>query len=157
MSDENVLLLVIGAVLVLGVGGFAISNCAQSANSAATVVHEEFDAKPLLEKYRYFKRVAAAIEAREADISLIEARTVLTRTTYGTDATKWPRDVREVVAQDQDAEVAMKLSFNKMAAEYNAAMSDKTKAFMNIGEFPKGWPENERVPLRREYAEYKLH
>ena len=60
--------------VLIGIASFIISNISKSANSVANVIHDEFDAGPLLEKYRYFKRVAASIEAKEADIMVIESR-----------------------------------------------------------------------------------
>ena len=143
------------AVIVLGVFGFVLRNCGRAAQDAADVAHEEYGAHGLLEKYRYFKRTAAAIEAKQADIEIMQRRVGDLQKTYGQDALKWPRDVRETYAQDRDSSVAFKLSFNKLASEYNAAMSDKFKAFVS-GDLPQGWPENEKVPLKREFATYKI-
>lgn len=133
---------------------FSIVHCGVA--ETAQVVDNEVGPQALLDKYRYFKRTAAAIEARQADIEIMQKRADDTQNTYGKDASKWPRDVRESHAQDRDSAMALKLSFNKMAAEYNAAMSDRFKAFLNVGDMPRGWPENEKIPLKREYATYKV-
>ena len=145
-----ILLLVVAG---LGAVSFALSTCGE----AATVAREELGAKALLAKYRYFKRVAATLDARAADIAVMEASAAEARQTYGADPERWPRDVRERVSMDRDSLVALKMSFNSLAAEYNAAMADAFKRFTNVGEMPAGWPEEDRQPLRREFATYKLH
>jgi hypothetical protein len=147
---------IIGMLVVAGAIGLIYNIAHNAVVETAQVVDNEVGPQALLDKYRYFKRMAAAIEARQADIEIMQKRADDTRQTYGSDASKWPRDVRESHAQDRDSAMALKLSFNKMAAEYNTAMSDRFKAFLNVGDMPKGWPENEKIPLKREYATYKV-
>lgn len=57
--------------------------------------------------------------------------------------------MRESFSQDEDALYELKASYNSLAA-------DETKRFMNRGDWPKGWPEDEKSPLKPEYAEYRL-
>lgn len=156
MRGANMFVLVIVVASCAVVGVTVIGNGCRTADDAVDVAHKEFDASALLEKYRYFKRLAASLEARQADIEVVSARAADARATYGVDASAWPRDVREAYAHDRDAVVALKLSFNKMAAEYNAAMADKFRAFTNVGDLPRGLPDGEKTALRREYVTYKV-
>jgi hypothetical protein len=123
----------------------------QYASKAAAVVAHEIDPALLQQKYEWFKNAHAALDAKVATIATYQARTVKLQKLYGTDAVKWPRDVREEWSLEASEEAGVIASYNTLAADYNAQMAKWNWRFTNISGLPQGATE----PLPREYAPYK--
>jgi hypothetical protein len=149
---------VIGFIFLFGVAitalGIFFRGCgvvSRMADDAANTTVKEFAPSAMLRKYAWFKDTAAALDAKKASIEVYEARFASTKTSYGADATKWPRDVRENLAQQLSEVAGIKASFNNLAAEYNADMVKfNWSVFERFGDAPKGAREN----LPREFKPY---
>lgn len=145
--------------VVLGLCAFMVVGCnAQRwANEATETTYQETRPLALLAKYRKFKSMAAQLDAKQANILASVASLEETKRTYGTDALKWPRDVREEMAQTRTELNDMKLAFNGLAADYNTAMADYTTRFCNVGKMPAGFPDTDQQALKPNYATYMVH
>lgn len=121
------------------------------ASDGLDVAQQELTPSALLKKYTWFKDAAAALDARHADIGVYETRAADAATTYGADASKWPRDVRESAAQARSELAGLKASYNTLAADYNAQMAKANWRFCNAGDLPAGAD----VPLPRSFRAYE--
>ena len=118
---------------------------------AAQVAQEEFGPRALLEKYEWFKDASAQLDKKIADISVYEQRLTSMNETYNNvSRLEWPREDREQYNIWASEVAGVRASYNSLAAEYNSAMAQVHKAFINIGKMPEGGFEN----LPREYREY---
>lgn len=133
--------------LVLGLVGSAFSWWGNAKQTA----FEQFSASALLKKYEWFKDAHAALDAKVATIKLYEQRLAHATRGYGTDHSKWPRDVREQTAIWESEQTGIVASYNDLAATYNAQMAKFNYRFANRGDLPAGASE----PLPREYAPYQ--
>lgn len=123
------IILIVALLLVMSVIGRGCSVL----NEAANVAQSELGPAALLKKYTWFKDAAASLDAKRADIAVYESM-----------ASKHGN------SELADSEVAgMKASYNRLAAEYNAAMSKINYRFCNVGDLPPG-----AEPLPREFRNY---
>lgn len=132
--------------LVLGHG------CSYVAETA-DVVHQEVAPDVLLKKYSWFKDASAHLDEMDANIQVFDARVKSVKETYGADASKWPRDVREQLALNSAELAGVKAAYNGLAADYNAAMAKIQWRFCNVGQLPSG---ADKV-LPREYRSYSTN
>lgn len=118
---------------------------------AAQVTKEEFGPRAMLEKYEWFKDVAAQLEKKQADIGVYERRITTMNETYkDLKRQDWPREDREQMNVWTSEVAGVKASYNTLAADYNAQMAKFNWSFANVGELPKG----AEVPLPREFKSY---
>ena len=140
----------IGIMAVLTVIGLAGRGCSV-VNEAAQVAQEEFGPRAMLQKYEWFKDVAATLEAKQADIKVYQGRISMLQEDYAGVARKdWPRSDREQMSIWRSEVAGVIASFNGLAAEYNAQMAKFNWSFANAGTLPKG----ATVPLPREFKRY---
>lgn len=143
-----VLLMLVGTGLsllgqVLGLFGGAV-------NSVAVVVQKEFYPEALLRKYEWFKDASAALDKKQADITIYDRRlTDLGEAYKGTARKDWPRDDREQYSIWASEAAGIRASYNQLASEYNSEMSKFNWRFTNVGDVPQGGK-----PLPREYRTY---
>lgn len=118
---------------------------------AAKVVQEEVGPRASLNKYMLLKEMHAQLSKKLADIKIAEARLTSLETAYkGVPRGQWPRDDREAYNQKEAELAGIKMSYNDLAAQYNAKMAEVNWAFANQGQLPQGATET----LPREYAPY---
>lgn len=143
--------LVVVGVTVLGVASCAVGLIGGAATNAAQVVRKEFYPDALLRKYEWFKDAAAALDKKQADMGVYDARLSALAADYKGVARKdWPRDDREQSAIWQSELAGVKASYNSLAADYNAEMVKFNWRFTNVGDVPQGGR-----PLPREYRPYQ--
>ena len=141
-------------LFIIGVASLFIADFAcAAASDVASTARQELSASVLLKKYSTFKDMHAALSSKQESIKLMEATFKTTWEDLDTPRSEWPRDERQQYSHDKAAVQGMKLSFNSLAAEYNAGMAKIHFAFCNIGELPKGASE----PLPREYVHYQVN
>jgi len=120
-------------------------------DDAFDTAYEEFKPSELLRKYEWFKNALASLDAKRADVKIMEARIKSIEETYDDTKRKdWPRDDRESYNLWQSELAGMKISYNSTAAEYNAQMAKLNWRFTNAGDLPKGATD----VLPREVREY---
>ena len=118
---------------------------------AARVTQEQFGPQALLSKYEWFKDASAALDKKQADIAVYDARFKALKEAYvNVPRAKWPRDDREQLSIWQSEVAGIKASYNDLASQYNAQMAKFNYRFANVGELPKGADK----PLPREYKTY---
>lgn len=121
------------------------------ANDASDTLYKETKASTLLKKYEYFKDVAAALDARQASIVILEGGLKSLVNSYeGEPRSKWAREDREDYNLKTQEIAGLKMSYNTLASEYNAAMAKANWAFCNVGDLPEGATN----PLPREFKPY---
>lgn len=119
--------------------------------NALEVARKEFYPDALLQKYEWFKDAAAALDKKQADIKVYEARiAALTADYEGVPRSKWPRDDREQSSIWASELAGVKASYNALAADYNSQMSKFNWRFTNAGDVPQGGQ-----PLPREFRPYE--
>ena len=132
---------------ILSVVGYALGWFSE----AGQVAQEQFGPRAALEKYEWFKDVAAQLEKKQADIAVYEGRlNELAKAYQNLPRQKWPREDREQYSTWSSEVAGIKASFNTLAAEYNAGMAKFNWSFANAGELPKGADK----PLPREFKQY---
>lgn len=143
--------LVCATLFALGIFARGCGVANSMLDDAARTAVKEFAPSAMLHKYEWFKDTAAVLDSKKADIDVYQARLDSTRTSYGADAGKWPRDVREQMAQNLAELAGIKAGFNALAAEYNAEMVKFNWAtFERFGDAPKG----AREALPRDFKPY---
>jgi hypothetical protein len=147
-----VLLLVLGmGGTILGTAFCALGLIGGAANNAAGVVQKEFYPDALLRKYEWFKDASAALDKKQADVRVYDARlTALIVANTGLKRSQWPRDDREQSSIWMSEEAGIKASYNQLASEYNSEMAKFNWRFTNVGDMPPG----ATTPLPREYKPY---
>jgi hypothetical protein len=139
----------LAAILIVMVALFATS--CRYADDASDTLFKETKASTLLKKYEYFKDVAAALDAKKADIGVYERKFQDLKDQYkGVPRKDWARDDRESYNTWSQEVAGIKLSYNKLCADYNAQMSKMNWSFCNVGTLPQGATE----PLPREFRQY---
>jgi hypothetical protein len=111
------------------------------------LVVNEFGPKAQFERYQKFKDLAAALDASQADIDMysarLEALEVIPRS-------KQDRLDKQEIQQVRAELIGVRSKYNRMAAEYNAAMAKINYRYANVGMLPEG-----AEPLPREYRVYE--
>jgi hypothetical protein len=131
-------------------------NALRWGSEASETVYQETRPLALLNKYRYFKKVAASLDSMQANIKTMDATQKTWEKRYANvPVEKWPMRVQEQYDQRLQELNALKANFNDLAATYNRAMSDLSWAFCNAGKMPAGFP-SDATALKRSYAEYIL-
>jgi hypothetical protein len=143
-------IIAIFAIFIIVIIGSCATMCNRVVSDTKETVYKEVSPQALLKKYEWFKNASAELDKKKADIDVFAARKASIAETYGKDATKWPRDVRETLAQSSTELAGIKSSFNSLAAEYNAQMAKINWRFCNIGDLPEG----ATVALPRDYKTY---
>lgn len=146
-ASIKIIALLVMLGLVFGGAKFACSYFGE----AADVAQEEFGPRALLRKYEWFKDAYAQLSAKRVNADRLNDSILDITTTYGADVTKWPRDVRQERAAAKSEFNGIKLSYNRLAAEYNAQMSKMNYRFTNAGMLPEGATD----PLPREAILYE--
>ena len=124
---------------------------ARLASRAAAVVEQQLDPAELLRKYEWFKEAAAALDKKQADVKVYDARRLAMAKGYeGVPRQDWPRDDREQYNLWESEVAGIKASYNALAAEYNASMAKVNWRFCNVGQLPRG----AETPLPREFKPY---
>lgn len=135
----------------VGLGACAIGLFSGAADNAAKVIQKEFYPDALLRKYEWFKDASAALDKKQADITVYDARLKFLNDQYvGLKRAEWPRDDREQSSIWQSELAGVKASYNSLAAEYNSEMVKFNYQFANLGELPRGGQ-----PVPREYRPYQ--
>lgn len=135
----------------LGLIGFVVGYPLGWFTETAQVAQEQFGPRASLEKYSWFKDVAAQLERKKADIAVYEGRIQAMQETYkSVPRQQWPREDREQVNVWSSEVAGVKASYNNLAADYNAQMAKFNWRFANVGDLPKGAD----VPLPREFKTY---
>lgn len=142
-------------IIMLGlliIGGFSIigKGC-WFAQRVEKVAMTEFDPVKLFERYEQFKDTYAALEAKRAGIQGTQTKIEHLESMYADVArTEWSRVDMQQHSQWVTEREGLVLSYNNLAAEYNAAMAKINYRFTNMGDLPKG----ATTPLPREVAPY---
>lgn len=142
--------------LLLGIIALPSAGCyAQRwANDAGETAYNELSPQALLQKYRYFKEMASQLDAKQANILSNQATMNSWEKRYGSDVSKWPRNVSDNYDQRLTEYNDLVMNYNNLAAEYNKAMSDLSYKFCNVGQMPAGLPPD-ATALSRSFASYK--
>lgn len=153
-TKGKVILVVVLFIILMVPLSLVIRSCnlaGKMADNAFDTAYEEFKPSELLRKYEWFKNTLASLDRKKADVKIMEARIKSMEETYGDTKRKdWPRDDRESYNLKQSELVGIKMSYNSLAAEYNAQMAKLNWRFTNAGDLPKG---STKV-LPREVREY---
>lgn len=136
-------------IIAVGILFSAIGMVTGWFGEAATVARQEFGPKAMLTKYEWFKDASAALDRKQANISVYQ-----TRLSVFTDMDRKEMDRIDKQQQAQWlAEVAgVKASYNMLASDWNSQISKfHWKPF--LGDLPPG---AEKL-LTKEYAPYETH
>lgn len=140
-----------GVVIVISL--IAIGSChfLNYANDAASTVSNEVAPSALLAKYTWLKEAHAQLDKKQADIKVMQSSMdSLTSQYQGVLRNKWARVDLDTWGQKSEELAGTKMSYNQLAAEYNAKMAEIQWRFTNVGMLPQGATET----LPREYAPY---
>lgn len=134
--------LVVGSCSTIAyVGGFF--------GEGATVVREEFGPRTSLKKYEWFKDAAAQLAKKSADIDVVNAQITQMREVPRIDMDRFDKEQLFQLIQERNG---ILMSYNQLAAEYNAAMAKVNYRYANLGELPEG---ADKV-LPRNFAEMRV-
>lgn len=148
MKNVLLLLLLVPLAGILAVGGCAGGWFVRAADVAA----EQVDPRRLLQEYERFKDQHASLSAKREGLGVLAARIDGLESAYeGESRSAWSRDDRQLHGQMTAELAGLKLSYNNLAATYNANMAKANYRFCNVGSLPQGASE----PLPREYAPYE--
>lgn len=111
-------------------------------NDTAKVIKQEFAPSALLEKYKYFKNLSAAIDTKRADIKVYEDEL--------SGLTKETKQDKEYFYQKRSEMMGLIAMHNQLCSEYNSAMAQFQFRFTNAGDLPASNLE----PLPREIRPY---
>lgn len=135
--------IIIGFIVVGSITGFF--------GDAASTAKREFQASTMLKRYEWFKDASSQLEKKVADIQVYEHKLKLLKEDYPkVSRSDWPRDDREqynIWISEMDG---IKMSYNSLASQYNAAMVKFNYRFTNVGDMPNGSSN----PLPKEYKPY---
>lgn len=141
--------LLIGAVSVAGIWG--VGTIFGWFGEVAQVAKEEFGPRAMLQKYEWFKNVAAELDKKKSDIQVYESRLTSMEADYdGIPRNQWDRTDKEQMSLWRTESAGVKASFNGLAAEYNAQMAKFNWSFANAGQLPQGATD----VLPREFRTY---
>jgi hypothetical protein len=144
-------MLAVMMMLILWGGIWAVGSVFGWFSEAAQVAKQEFGPKAMLTKYEWFKNASAALSAKQAGIGVLDERVKQIEADYqGVSRVKWDRTDKENVNLWRQEVAGLKLSYNNLAAEWNAQIS-KFNWRPFIGDLPPG---AEQV-LTKEFAPYK--
>lgn len=148
---EKVVLGGCAAVILSGMIVVASTVCGMG-GCLANKANEQFGVDASLEKYEWFKDVAARLDAKKASIQVSEARLDAMEKQYaGVPRKDWPRADLEQSNLWRSEVAGMKASFNDLAGQYNARMVKINHQYANVGDLPKGASD----PLPREFKPYE--
>lgn len=137
-----------GALVVFGLS-FFVFTCrivTRWTGEAASVAQEDLGPRALLGKYEWFKDAQAELSAKQASIGVLESRVGPFRSIGVENMDRFQLDR----FSQSDAELSgLILSYNNLAAEYNAQHAKINWAFADLGNVPAG-----SNPLEREHARY---
>lgn len=132
----------------LGTCGYAFNWCSKTAE----VVQDEVGPRALLDKYMWLKDAHAQLEKKQADIKVYQVGlNNISAQYYKIPRNKWAREDRDAYNIRSTEVAGVIASYNDLAAQYNAKMSEVNWKFTNVGDLPRGASE----PLPREYAPYR--
>lgn len=138
-------------VMLAGVALIAFGLCG-AGGCVLNKANEQFGVDASLEKYEWFKDVAARLDAKKASIQASESRLDAMDKQYaGTPRKGWPRADLEQSNLWRSEVAGMKASFNDLAGQYNARMAKENYRYANVGELPKG----AGLPMPRELKPYE--
>jgi hypothetical protein len=150
MSTGKIVLSVVGTLvliavlMVIGFGGRMFQN-------KLDTQYNQYSDSAVLKKYEDFKNMHAALDAKRADITIATSNIkAIEDANKGVARKDWSRDDRSDWSQKRAELSGIQMSYNSLAAEYNAQMSKDNWQFANKGTLPAGATE----PLPREAAPY---
>jgi len=117
---------------------------------AIEVVQEETSPRAVQEKYEWFKRTKAVLDAKVADIEVFRSQIEAVQRDYP-DVTQRPRDVRISFNQWRREAVGIVASYNGLASQYNAQHAMWNYRFADFGKLPAGVADT----LPREFGQYR--
>jgi hypothetical protein len=146
-SVGKVILITLLVIAGIGATGYVFGWFGETAQ----VTQEQFGPKALLKKYEWFKDAAAQLDAKRANIEVLEGRLTTMKETYGDTPRKdWPRaDLEQFNVWSSEVSGA-KAGYNLLAAEYNSQMAKANWRFANAGDLPAGAAD----PLPRAFKPY---
>jgi len=101
---------------------FAVLNGTGLIGDATQVAHEEFGARPALEKYEWFKTAAKQLGAKRQDLNTYSTVLKSMENDYGSvPKADWPRDVRQEYSQRKSELAGLITAYNSLVAEYQTA------------------------------------
>lgn len=115
---------------------------------AADVVSHETDPAVIQEKYTWFKKASAQLDAQNANITVSEEKIKAHHCDTATDRVH----IEQCGVWEQETQ-GMIGGFNLLAGQYNAEMANWAWRFANVGQLPAGATN----PLPREYKPYITH
>lgn len=143
----TIVVLLFVSMLFFLIRGCSVAN--HMVNDAANTVEQQFSPSVLLQKYEWFKDASAALDAKQSDLGVYEARFKTIEKRYA-NGNPWSRSDTEQYNIWQSEYLGLKASYNDLAGQYNAAMAKFNYAFCNAGQMPQGCT----IPLPREYKPY---
>lgn len=143
--------LLTGCTLVMRGCGWAAGIVGRGVNESVEVGFAELGPEALNQKYEWFKNVLAQLDAKDASLSAMASKMDQMREDYG-DASRanWDRIDKQTMSQWAAERDGLKLSYNNLAAQYNAEMAKWHTEFLNVGKIPAGGDPN----MPREVAPY---
>lgn len=140
-------------LMVVGFGINIVGGVLGWFGEAQQVAREEFGPRAILKKYEWFKTAAAELDAKKQGIQVLQTRIDSLRADYeGVPRREWDRIDKQNMNVWYQEVAGMKLSFNNLAAEWNAQISKfNWKPF--VGDLPPGAEET----LSKQYAPYITH
>jgi hypothetical protein len=145
----GVFALVIVGGTALVAGGF-IKNWV---NDGVATVQKEVAPSAILMKYRLMLSQQNSLEELNANIQIFEKQLdSISASNHGVKRTEWAASDREQYDNIDNAVVASKITFNRLAAQYNSEMKDISWSFANQAQLPDG----ATVVLNREFVPYQV-
>jgi hypothetical protein len=142
---------VVTVVFLLIVGGVIVGTINWFGSEAVQVAKEEFNPRELLRKYSWFKNAAASLDAKVASLDCMGQKIKTLENAYEGQARRnWDRTDLETWSQWSAERDGVAMSYNNLAAEYNANMAKEQWRFCEAGRLPAGAD----VPLPREFKPY---
>ena len=117
---------------------------------AVEVAVEETSPRAVQEKYEWFKRTKAALDAKVADIEVFKTRIEGIKRDYP-DPLDRPRDVRQNMNQWRTEIAGVIASYNQLASRYNAQHAMWNYRFADFGKLPSGVADT----IPRTFGEYR--
>lgn len=114
--------LVIGSVALLGIRIvlFPLFVADKVVDTAQGVVAKTMNADNALFNYELFHDLSQGVKQAEANIRAQDQAIATLTVTYGEDALKWPKDVRERYAFINETKQGYITQYNRLAGDYNA-------------------------------------
>lgn len=137
------------ALILLGVILSGVGMVTGWFGEAATVARQEFGPKAMLTKYEWFKDASAALDKKQANITVYSSRL---STFNGMSRKDMDRTDKTQQAQWLAEVAGVKASYNSLAADWNSQISK-----FHWKPFLSDLPPGAKILLTKEYAPYETH